>query len=470
MSVFEKRSSFSVPRDQLAAYHERPGALERLIPPWETVRVVKNDGPLVDGKCVVLATKIGPVWKEWEAEHFDVVPGVRFRDRAIRGPFAAWMHSHLFEAPSASSSVLVDQVEYQLPFGILGRIGSGHVERQLARMFAFRHQRTLNDLQRHATFSNRPRLKVAVSGASGAIASNLTPFLTTAGHTVARLMRAGASTPRSSRSDRGRSGSHESETIQWDAATGEVDQSQLSECDALIHLAGKNIAVRWSKKTRDALWRSRVDATRKLCETLARMTKRPATLVCASAVGFYGDRGEEVLDETSARGDGFAAEMCDAWERATDPARDAGMRVVNMRTGVVISANSGALAKLLLPAKFGMAGRLGSGEQWMPWIAMDDIIAAIDWCVQEESIVGPVNGVTGSVRQGEFMTTLGRVLRRPTFAPLPAFGVEAIFGQMGKELLLASANVRPTWMRAAGFTPTFESLEAALRFELGRAS
>jgi uncharacterized protein len=476
MPSFEKRSPIAATREQLAAYHERTGALERLIPPWEKVRILQNEGPLVDGKRVVLATKIGPVWKEWEAEHFDVVPGVRFRDQAIRGPFAAWMHSHLFEESAAptqagmpvprdgnasseapafmplSSSELVDRVEYELPLGLLGRVGSGHVRRQLDRMFSFRHTRTANDLARQERFVDRHRLKIAVSGASGAIASNLIPFLTTAGHRISRLVR-----ERVEKSDQ----------IAWNAKTGEVNRS-IGECDALVHLAGRNIAVRWSKRNRDEIYRSRVDATRRLCEALAKLPKRPATLVCASAVGFYGDRGEEVLDELSPRGDGFAAEMCESWERATDPAREAGMRVVNLRTGVVISGNSGAIAKLLPPAKFGMTGRLGSGKQWMPWIAMDDIIAAIHWCVQDESIVGPVNGVTGSVRQGEFMKTLGRVLHRPTLAPLPAVGVKAIFGQMGRELLLASANVQPTRLRSAGYTPMFESLEAALRFELGR--
>jgi uncharacterized protein (TIGR01777 family) len=477
MSSFEKRSVIRASRQQLAAYHERDGALERLIPPWERVRVVQNDGPLVDGKRVVLAMKIGPVWKEWEAEHFDVVSGRQFRDRAIRGPFASWTHSHFFEdsaAPTQAgmpvpldgvaaheapalmplpSSELIDRVDYTLPFGPLGRIGASHIRKQLERMFAFRHARTATDLARHARFADRPRLKIAISGANGAIASNLIPFLTTAGHRVARLVR-------------GRVRS--SDDIAWNAETGEVGAS-MGECDAIVHLAGKNIATRWSKRNRDEIYRSRVDATRKLCESLAKLPRRPTTLVCASAVGFYGDRGEAALDESSPRGEGFVAEMCEKWERATYAAHDAGIRVVNLRTGVVISANTGAIAKLLLPAKFGMTGRLGSGKQWMPWIAMDDIVAAIDWCVQDESIVGPVNGVTGSVRQGEFMKTLGHVLHRPTLAPLPAFGVKTIFGQMGRELLLASANVRPTRLGKIGFVPTFATLEAALRFELGRS-
>lgn len=481
MPVVEKRSLMPVSREALALYHERPGALERLIPPWERVEIRMNGGPLADGKRVILAAKIGPVWKEWEAEHFDVVPGERFRDRAIRGPFGAWTHSHLFEkaasppqagmpvpleepspppmsvAPAVaqaflpvSSSVLHDHVDYTLP---LGPIGGSYVRKKLEQMFAFRHARTANDLRRHEAFAGRPRMKIAVSGARGAVASNLIPYLSTAGHEVYRMVRGRADAD---------------DEIAWNGNTGEIRSSPLGRDGALIHLAGRNIAVRWSRRNREEIVTSRVDATRKLCEQLAKLPERPGTLICASAVGFYGDRGEEVLDEASPRGSGFAAELCEAWERATDAARDAGIRVVNLRIGVVISGNSGALAKLLAPAKLGMAGRLGSGQQWMPWIAMDDLLAAIEWCIHDPSLAGPVNAVSGSVRQAEFVATLGRVLRRPTLGHLPAVGVKAIFGRMGKELLLASANVQPTRLRATGVMPIFETLEAALRFELGR--
>ena len=454
MPTFEKRFEMPVSRDALFAYHARPGALRRLIPPWQTARIVESSEHIRDGARVVLEMKVGPLWKRWVAEHFAYVEGRQFRDRQASGPFASWTHTHRFEdGPTPGTSVLIDHVEYELPLGTIGAAAGGaFVRGELERMFAFRHARTRNDVARHAGVAP---LTIAVSGAGGAIASNLIPFLTTAGHRVRRLVR---------------DGSAGDDAIRWDAATGDVDGDRLGACDALVHLAGKNIAVRWTDRNWREIESSRVDATRRLCETIARMPRRPRVLVCASAIGFYGDRGEEPLTESSPRGDGRAAELCERWEAATHPARYAGVRVVNLRIGVVVSANSGAVAKLLTPTRFGVGGPLGGGEQWLSWIAMDDVVAAIDASVRDEALVGPVNAVTGGVRQREFAQTLGRVLHRPAFVPTPALAVTTIFGEMGRELLLASARVEPTRLRERGFAPTWPTLERALRFELGRVS
>lgn len=450
MPTFEKRSEMPVPRDALFAYHARPGALRRLVPPWETVRVVESSEHIRDSARVVLEMKIGPIWKRWTAEHFDYVEGRQFRDRQVSGPFASWTHTHRFEdGPTPGTSVLIDHVEYTVPLGALGAaVGGRFVRGELERMFAFRHARTRNDLVRHVRVAP---MTIAVSGASGGIASNLIPFLTTAGHSVQRLVR---------------DGSAGGDAIRWDATTGEVDREKLAACDALVHLAGKNIAVRWTDRAWREIESSRVDATRKLCETLAAMERRPRVLVCASAVGIYGDRGDEELTEASAPGTGRLADVCKAWEAATHPARDARIRVVNLRIGVVVSASSGAVAKLLLPTQIGMAGPLGDGRQWMPWVAMDDVIGAIDAAIRNDAWRGPINAVAGSVRQREFALALARVLHRPAIVPTPRAAVRAIFGEMS-DILFASANVRPT-LAERGFVPTFASLEDALRLELGR--
>lgn len=448
MLAFEKRSQMPVPREALFAYHARPGALARLIPPWQTARIVESSEHIRDGARVVLDLKVGPIWRRWTAEHFDYVEGRQFRDRQVSGPFKSWTHSHRFEdGPTPGTSVLIDHVEYEPPFAFAT---GGRARRELERMFAFRHARTRDDLVRHAEVA-RP-LTVAITGANGSIAKNLIPFLTTAGHRVRRLVRGASS---------------DAEAIRWDAATGAVDEAKLAECDALVHLAGRNIFTRWTDKTWREIDDSRVLATRKLCETIARMPRRPGVLVSASAVGYYGDRGEEELTEESARGGGRAAELCERWEQATAPAWEAGIRVVNLRIAVVFSASSGAISQMLTPTKLGLGGPLAGGRQLIPWIAMDDVVSLIDRCVRDETYAGVINGVAGSVRQGELAKTLGRVLHRPAIVPTPAFAPHAIFGQMADELLFASANVRPT-LGERGFAPTYPTVEATLRFELGR--
>jgi uncharacterized protein len=464
MARFEKRSMMPVSREALFAYHERPGALQRLIPPWENVRLIQNDGHLRPGARVILEMKIGPIAKRWVAEHTEYIAGRRFADRAVQGPFAKWEHVHEMVDPGdassstsggsqTSTSVLRDAVDYQLPLGFLGKLGAGFAAKQLETMFAFRHARTAHDLIRHARYAARERKCIAISGASGAVARNLAPFFTVGGHAVRPLVR-GATQAMSG--------------IAWNPATGEIDEAKLSECDAMVHLAGSSIAVRWSEKSKREIVASRVPATRLLCERLAKMTKRPSVLVCASAVGYYGDRGEEEITETSTPGDNWSAGVCKQWEDATQPARDAGIRVVNLRIGIVLAARSGALAKMLPPAKLGLAGRVGSGKQWMPWIAMDDLVGVIHEAVMDDRWRGPVNAVTGSVRQIDFIRTLGKVIRRPTVAPLPGFMVRLLFGQMGTELLLGGQRVVGAQLGELGFGALFPELEGALRFELGK--
>jgi uncharacterized protein len=454
MPSYEKQSTMPVRRQALFSYHDRPGALERLIPPWQDIRIIRNDASPRDGCRVELEMKQGPLRRRWVAEHYDYEAGHQFRDRALRGPFKTWLHTHLTrDGTSPDTSVLVDQIEYELPLGILGRLGAGWVRGQLETMFAFRHARTRFDVARHAAFAECPRLRVAVSGASGAVASQLIPFLTTAGHSVSRFVRGQ---------------SKREQDIAWTPATGAVEEDTLAQCDAIVHLAGSSIAVRWTKKNRREIEDSRVLATRKLCERVASMSVRPRVMVCASAVGYYGDRGEEALTEASPAGDNWSAKLCQRWEEATAPARDAGIRVVNVRIGVVLSARTGAIPKLLTPLKLGVAGRVGGGQQWMPWIAMDDLVGVIHEALMRDDWQGPINAVTASVRQHDFIRTLGRVMHRPTFAPLPALAVKTLFGQMGTELLLGGQNIVGRKLNDAGFEPVLPELEGALRFELGR--
>lgn len=297
-------------------------------------------------------------------------------------------------------------------------------------------------------------MHVAVSGASGLIGSTLVPLLTSAGHQVTRLVRRPAG---------------EGEAT-WNPASG-LDLTALDGLDAVVHLAGENIAAaRWTAAAKQRIRESRVQGTRFLCEALATAPRVPKVLVCASAIGFYGDRGAEELTEESAAGSGFLAEVVRDWEAAAGPARDAGIRVVNLRFGVILSRKGGALAKMLLPFKLGAGGRVGDGRQYWSWISIDDAAGAIQHALLTEGLSGPVNAVAPQpVTNAEFTKTLGRLLRRPTLLPMPAFAARLALGEMADDLLLASARVIPRQLERTGYVFRQPTLEAALRHVLGAA-
>ncbi len=300
---------------------------------------------------------------------------------------------------------------------------------------------------------------VAVTGSTGLVGAALTVALARGGHRVVRLVRSGTATRAP--------GEH---TVRWDPGRGTIDAAGLEGVDAVVHLAGESIASgRWTAAKRLRIRDSRVGATRVLAEALAGLERPPATLVAASAVGYYGDRGDEVLREESAPGGGFLADVCREWEAAAAPAARRGLRVVHMRIGMVLAATGGALAALLPPFRLGLGGPVGSGRQWMSWISLDDLVRAILHALATASLAGPINAVAPApVTNREFARTLGRVLRRPAVLPLPAGAARLLLGRMADELLLASARVVPARLEAAGFTFGDATLERALRRLLAR--
>jgi uncharacterized protein (TIGR01777 family) len=299
-------------------------------------------------------------------------------------------------------------------------------------------------------------MKVLVTGSTGLVGSALVPLLTSQGHEVVRLTR----TPNGSGTV----------DVTWDPERGVIDAGRLEGLDAVIHLAGENIASRrWSDEQKSRIRDSRVQGTRLLATTLAGLTRRPRVFVAASAIGYYGDRGESVLTETSAGGSGFLAGVCRQWEAATEPAAGAGIRVVNLRFGVILSARGGALGQMLTPFRLGLGGRIGTGRQWMSWIAIDDAIGATAHALATDSVRGPVNGVAPNpVTNRDFTKTLGRVLGRPTVFPMPAFAARLAFGEMADELLLSSARVEPRVLLESRYKFRDGELEGALRHVLGR--
>jgi len=294
---------------------------------------------------------------------------------------------------------------------------------------------------------------VAISGSSGLVGSALTRALRAAGHEVNPLVRG------------------DQAGIRWNPSTGEIDVKKIADVDAVVHLAGESIATgRWTAAKKQRIRGSREDATRRLCESLAKLENGPRTMISASAIGFYGDRGDELLDEEAAPGEGFLPEVCLHWEPATRPAAEAGVRVVNPRIGVVLSRDGGALTKMLLPFKLGLGGRVGSGRQYWSWITLTDLVRVIEFALDTPALSGPVNAVAPVAATNlEFTKALGRALGRPTIFPMPALAARLALGQMANDLLLASARVVPRKLEQSGFVFSHADLDDALRHVLGKA-
>ncbi len=301
-------------------------------------------------------------------------------------------------------------------------------------------------------------MKIIVTGASGLIGSALVSSLLTQGHQVTTLVR----------QESQQRTQMDVNAVPWNPTAGELDAARLVGHDAAVHLAGESIAEgRWTDEKKRRIRASRIESTRLLAESLAQLQTRPHTFVCASAIGYYGDRGAEVLTEASAPGTDFLAQVCREWEEASEPARAAGIRTVNLRFGVVLSEAGGALAKMLTPFKLGVGGRIGSGKQYMSWIALDDAVGAIAHALTNESVAGPVNVVAPQpVTNSEFTKALGHALGRPTIFPVPAFGLRLALGEMADALLLSSARVEPAQLKATGYQFNYPQLDAALRHVL----
>jgi uncharacterized protein len=460
--TFTFRSPVPAPAEAVYAWHSRPLAFSRLAPPWETATVAHQEGAFgTPGFRAHIRTGLfGPFKATWLAEAFDFVPGTRFRDRQLKGPFARWEHTHNFVPNGEGASVLEESIQYRLPLGALGRLfGARMVRKRLEAMFAYRHALTISDLKRHAQFAHVSRKTIVVTGSRGLVGSELVPFLVTGGHRVVRLV-TGAERPTF---DDG------TEWIPWNPNAA-PPPNVFERADALVHLAGDNVAAgRWSASKKARIVSSRTAPTKLLAQAVAAQ-KRPFAFVCASAVGFYGDRGDEELTELSPIGSGFFPDVAREWEAACEPAREAGARVVNARIGVVLSPKGGALGKQLFPFKMGAGAVLGSGKQWVPWITIGDTVGALHHALMSDTLRGPVNVVSPRpATNRDFTKALGRALRRPAFLWLPRIALRVLFGEVADAALLASMRAVPAALSANGFTFDHAELEPALRFLLGRS-
>lgn len=480
MPSFLQTSTMPVSVDVLRRYHERPGAFLRLAPAWERLRIVAQQGTIRAGDRLEFQIRKGPLWVTWRALHEDLESNAGFVDVQEKGPFAQWRHEHrLFPdrrgrggVPDPDVSILEDAITYRLPFGALARTLAGPMfQRDLERMFLYRHARTRLDLVRHAEFLDRPRLRVLVSGAGGLIGRALCAFLSTGGHHVRVLYRGSA--PRVGETYDG--------AFRWDPAQGQIDPAAFEGVDAVVNLSGANIADhRWTAAYRRTIVESRVRSTQLLVRAMAELSERPRTFISASAVGYYGPTGEAAVDESSPAGwspeqqppgtdqSRFLSGVCVAWEQLASEARTHAIRSAQLRIGVVLSPRGGALAALLPWFRLGLGGIAGAAQEWCPWIGLDDTIGAFHRVLMDDTLSGPINVVSPRpVRARELADALARVLRRPRLLRIPRAAVTTLLGEMARQTLLSSIRVEPRILQDAGFRWLTPNLESCLRWELG---
>jgi uncharacterized protein (TIGR01777 family) len=445
----EYESVVDHPLDEVFAWHTRPGAMPRLVPPWQPMQVVAEATSVANGRAVLGL----PAGLRWVAQHqgADFDPPYRFVDQlssdgARSWPpriIGRWRHTHEFSAEGPGATRVHDRVDAPIPAAALRST------------FVYRHRQLADDLAAHrdAKDAGLESITIAVTGASGLVGSALTALLTTGGHRVIRLVRHAAGGP---------------DERQWNPDAPAADL--LTGVDAVVHLAGTSIAGRFTDAHRAAIRDSRIEPTRKLAEVAGRGEGGPRTFVTASAIGYYGyDRGDALLAEDSARGDGFLADVVAEWEAATAPAVDAGLRVVPVRTGIVQAARGGTLQLMRPLFAAGLGGRLGSGQQWLSWIGIDDLIDVYYRALYDERLTGPVNAVAPNpVRNVDYTKALARTLHRPAVLPVPAFGPRLLLGSQGaRELAEASQRALPVKLQAVGHRFRQSLITEALAHQLG---
>lgn len=438
------------PLDEVFAWHTRPGAMRRLVPPWQPMRVVKETESLADGTAI-LGLSAG---LRWIARHdpagYD--PPYQFRDvLSSQGLMTLpprvigwWRHTHRYSDAGRGTTRVHDIVDTTVPAVALRST------------FAYRHRQLADDLAAHsdAAAAGARELTIAITGSSGLVGTALGAFLSTGGHRVIRLVRGEPTNDNERR---------------W--VPGEPAADLLDGVDAVIHLAGESIAGRFTEEHRRAIRDSRIGPTRRLAEVAASTGGRLTTFISASAVGFYGyDCGDTELDEDSPRGDGFLAEVVADWESATAPAAEAGLRVVTVRTGIVQAAAGGTL-KLLRPLfAAGLGGRLGSGRQWLSWISIDDLLDIYYRAIYDTRLAGPVNAVAPEpIRNRDYTAALASTLHRPAVLPVPSIGPRLLLGRQGaRELAEANQRVRPAVLQTLGHRFRQGAVRDALAHQLGR--
>ena len=455
--------------ERLFSWHENPGAYERLTPPFEPVTVKYRKGSIDGGEVHIKLPFIPLIWV---AKHHSYKKNVQFMEDQASGPFVgplpfwngSWHHEHLFDKVDEGNSLLTDDIAYDFPMDPFGSIfGGWYTTKRLKQMFAYRRHVTKHDLDSQAKYNGKP-LDIAVTGGSGLVGSGLMPYLTTAGHKVENIVR----------------GRPKKGQLSWDISKGTI--SSLEGKDAVVHLAGEpinkplagKIPIPWTKWKRKEILDSRVKGTKLVAEHLASLNKKPKVLVCASAIGYYGDNGESLLSEDAEKGSDYFSHVVSEWEAAAKPAIDAGIRVVFLRLAPIMSPLGGALQVLSLPAMLGSSPPVAGGKQWWSWVSVDDAVGSIYHSIITDSLSGAVNVASPNpVRQGEWAATLakvywGKLAKLATLIPVPGFVLKTFLGEFGDVLALSSIKVDSSKLIDSGYDFRFNDLEDCFRHLLGK--
>ncbi len=457
---FTSQTTLNVPASFAYDWHLHPGALKRLLPPWEKIRITRHAEKVANGNCVGLSVPlVAGLRTEWLTEYRNIEPDHRIEQVQLKGPFHTWCQTSTFESITETSCKLIDDIEYSVPFGKAGSLlGEPFVQKKLKAWFTYRHRQAKTEVELHYDYHLQKRMRILVSGSTGVIGNSLCSFLETGGHEVIRLVRSE------------KVASLNPKTVFWDPEHGEVDRNSLESFDAVIHLGGANIAHhKWDADYKKKIRRSRVHSTQLLSALLATLQEKPSVFIVASAIGYYGDRGDEAMTEDSSPGTGFLPQLVRDWEQAAEPARKAGIRVVHPRIGVVLTPTGAALASMLPLFRCGLGGVAGTGKQYWSSVSIHDVVGAIHFTLMNETLEGAVNVVLPeALTNREFTKTLGKVLNRPTLLPMPASMIKLLLGEMGEALLLESTRVVPRKLLDAGYNFQQETVEETLRHLLGR--
>lgn len=439
------KTDLPVSLEEAFAWHLREGALERLIPPWINLHFLYPPAKPDEEGQVGLLIKWGPFSFHWILGHRNFILKQEFSDVQIHGPFRHYCHRHRFFPIDSLSSQLSDEITFSLP------LFSKLVEKQFARFFAWRQAILKADLKWIDRYPKQS-MRILLSGSSGFVGSKLKIFLQLCGHEVICLTR--------------RKEEASDKAIHWDPIHGNFQKEDFEGFDAVIHLAGANLgASRWNKERKEQFFLTRCRDTWLLAQVLCRLYRPPKTLICASAIGFYGDRGIEELTEDSPQGQGFLADLCGKWEKASESIENRGTRVVHARFGAVLGAQGGMLQKMLLPFRLGLGGKIGSGNQVISWIGIDDLLSAIYHVLMNEDLHEAVNMVAPQpVSQKEFAEILSKKVHRPAFCHIPAGILKLALGEMAKEMILSSQKVIPSKLLASGYEFRYPDLSTALDF------
>jgi len=460
------QSVFDCTPAELWRFHARPGAFQRLAPPWIDVRLERQSEGIANGAEVLMSVPAGPGRVRWLARHEQFIDGEQFVDRAVYGPMKRWVHQHRVTPATtitgaASGALLSDEVEYSLPLSPLSQaIAGGFVRRDLQRMFDFRHARTAIDLAAHRPWAQRGPIRILLSGASGLIGQRLVAFLASAGHTVDRLVRraprqTGDATPRLPGKE-----------IEWDPRAARIEPSHLEGYDAIVHLGGVGVAdKRWTAHRKTEILRSRTVSTALLAATVASLRRPPSVFIVASGTAIYAPSTTPV-SESAPQDDSFLAGVCRDWEDAANPTAPS-TRVVSLRLGPVLCAQGGFLSAMARLVRWALLGRLGTGMQVVPWLAMDDALRLIEHVMMTPSLRGPVNAVSpGLATNREILSAIGTAIGRPALIPVPQWAVRLLAGEMSDEVLPSRA-VAPTRLLESGFQFALADIHDAVGFELG---